>query len=81
MSLADVAAVAQKILDSAARPFILAAQEFRIGASIGISAYPEDGKDELNLLKNADGAMYRAKERGRNNYQFYSVPMNVIRGS
>ncbi len=74
---ADVAAVAQKILDAAARPFILAAQEFRIGASIGISTFPDDGKDMQNLLKNADAAMYRAKERGRNNYQFYSTPPDV----
>ena len=72
--LADVAAVAQKILDAVARPFILAAQEFRIGASIGISAYPGDGKDLRTLLKHADAAMYRAKEQGRNNYQFYSPP-------
>ncbi|MBI2288843.1 MAG: PAS domain S-box protein, partial [Betaproteobacteria bacterium] len=72
--LADVASVAQKILDAAARPFILAAQEFRIGASIGISAYPGDGKDLQTLLKHADAAMYRAKEQGRNNYQFYSPP-------
>ena len=70
----DVAAVAQKILDTITRPFILAAREFRISASIGISAYPEDGKETLNLLKNADAAMYRAKERGKNNYQFYSAP-------
>ncbi len=79
--LADVAAVAQKILDAAARPFMLAAQEFQIGASIGISAFPEDGKDLQTLLKHADAAMYRAKEQGRNNYQFHSPPMNVIRDS
>jgi len=72
--LADVAAVAQKILDAAARPFMLAAKEFHIGASIGISAFPEDGKDLQTLLKNADAAMYRAKVLGRNNYQFHSPP-------
>ncbi len=53
---------------------MLAAREFHIGASIGISAFPEDGKDTLNLLKHADAAMYRAKEQGRNNYQFHSPP-------
>ncbi len=72
----DVAAVAQKILDAVARPFILAAQESWIGASIGISTCPENGKDLETLMKNADAAMYRAKEQGRNNYQFYSAQMN-----
>ncbi len=71
--LADVVAVAQKILDAVARPFLLAAREFHLGASIGISAYPEDGKDMQTLLKHADDAMYRAKEQGRNNYQLYSA--------
>jgi len=72
--LADVAAVAKKILEAVARPFMLAAKEFHIGASIGISAFPEDGKDLQTLLKHADAAMYRAKEQGRNNYQFHSPP-------
>ena len=79
--LSDVAAVAQKILDAVARPFILAARDYHIGASIGISAFPEDGKDLQTLMKNADAAMYRAKEQGRNNYQFYSAPTNVARDS
>ncbi len=79
--LSDVAAVAQKILDAVARPFILAARDYHIGASIGISAFPEDGKDLQTLMKNADAAMYRAKEQGRNNYQFHSAPTNVARDS
>jgi diguanylate cyclase (GGDEF)-like protein len=72
-----VAAVAQKILAAVAAPFILEAQEFHVTASIGISTYPEDSEDISTLLKNADIAMYRAKEQGKNNYQFYSAQMNV----
>jgi diguanylate cyclase (GGDEF) domain len=72
-----VAAVAQKILAAVVKPFIVAAQEFNITASIGISTYPDDSEDMQGLLKNADIAMYRAKEQGKNNYQFYSAQMNV----
>ena len=72
-----VAAVAQKILDAVVKPFIVGAQEFHITASIGISTYPDDSADMQGLLKNADIAMYRAKEQGKNNYQFYSALMNI----
>ena len=72
-----VTAIAQKILAAVAAPFVLEAQEFQITASIGISTYPDDSVDMQNLLKNADIAMYRAKEQGKNNYQFYSAQMNV----
>ena len=74
---AHVAVVAQKILAAVAEPFNLDAQEFQITASIGISTYPGDSKDIQGLMKNADISMYRAKEQGRNNYQFYSAQMNV----
>jgi diguanylate cyclase (GGDEF)-like protein len=72
-----VAAVAQKIIAAVAQPFFLEAHEFHITASIGISTYPDDSKDMQGLLKNADISMYRAKEQGKNNYQFYSVLMNI----
>ena len=72
-----VAAVAQKILAAVVKPVIVGAQEFNITASIGISTYPEDSEDMQGLLKNADIAMYRAKEQGKNNYQFYSALMNI----
>jgi diguanylate cyclase (GGDEF)-like protein/PAS domain S-box-containing protein len=71
------AVVAQKILAAISRSFTLDGQEFHFTASIGISTYPADGDDMQNLLKNADIAMYRAKEQGKNNYQFYSAQMNV----
>lgn len=71
------ATVAQKIVSAIATPFILLGQEFRVTASIGISAYPQDGRDEQTLTKNADIAMYKAKEEGKNNFQFYSEKLNA----
>ncbi len=73
----DVARVAEKILNSLSKPFNLAGREFFITTSIGISLYPDDGEQPETLLKNADTAMYRAKEQGRNNYQHYSAAMNA----
>ena len=70
--LSQVAIVAQKILTSTSKPMVLLGEECRITASIGISIYPKDGEDEQSLMKNADIAMYFAKEEGKNNYQFYS---------
>ena len=74
---ADVAEVAQKILAAVARPVLLESQEFHVTASIGISTCPGDSDDLQGLMKNADIAMYRAKEQGKNNFQFYSAQINV----
>jgi diguanylate cyclase (GGDEF)-like protein/PAS domain S-box-containing protein len=74
---ADVAEVAQKILVAVARPVMIEAQEFHVTASIGISTSPGDSNDLQGLMKNADIAMYRAKEQGKNNFQFYSAQINV----
>jgi len=74
----DAAAhVAEKILAAVARPFTIMGQEFRVTVSIGISSYPEDGLDEQTLTKNADIAMYQAKEGGKNGFQFYAVARNM----
>ncbi len=67
----DAAAVASKILSLIAAPYVVANRELRTAPSIGISIYPHDSSDPLELLKNADVAMYHAKEMGRGNYQFY----------
>tara|TARA_R110002153_G_scaffold273378_1_gene444157 strand:+ start:24137 stop:28714 length:4578 start_codon:yes stop_codon:yes gene_type:complete len=67
---------AQTILDNMARPFIINKQEFVLGASLGIAFYPEDGSNTQELLKNADTAMYFAKNAGGNKYQFFSGEMN-----
>ncbi|MGA2366217.1 MAG: EAL domain-containing protein, partial [Steroidobacteraceae bacterium] len=71
------ATVAQKIITMIANPFVLLGQEFRVTASIGISTYPTDGLDEQTLTKNADIAMYQAKEDGKNQFQFYSEALNA----
>lgn len=70
--IGQVAAVARKILSSATEPISIAGQECRVSASVGIAMYPTDAQDEQTLMKNADMAMYLAKEKGKNNYQFYS---------
>lgn len=70
-------AVARKIVDALAKPLVLAGRQYRPGASIGISTFPSDGRDVLSLQKNADIAMYRAKEEGRGTFQFYSELLNT----
>ena len=72
-----VATVGRKIVDAIALPFTLKGHEVFVTASIGITIYPHDGEDANTLTKNADTAMTRAKERGRNNYQFYTPDMNA----
>jgi diguanylate cyclase (GGDEF)-like protein/PAS domain S-box-containing protein len=68
--------VARKLLAAFARPLYIAGQEYRITASIGISMFPSDAEDEQTLMKNADIAMYRAKEEGKNTCKFYSAKSN-----
>jgi diguanylate cyclase (GGDEF)-like protein len=72
----SVALLMERILKVLDRPFHIDHNKFFISCSIGLSFYPRDGEDVDTLLKNADAAMYRAKERGRNNFQFYTPAMN-----
>ncbi|WP_420935430.1 EAL domain-containing protein [Alteromonas sp. A081] len=67
---------AQNVLDTLSRPFIINKQEFVLGASIGIAFFPDDGVSPQEMLKNADTAMYFAKNNGGNSYQFFSGEMN-----
>lgn len=69
--------VADQILNSLVTPFVLEGREFFVTASIGIALSPQDGNELSQLMKNADTAMYHAKERGKNNFQFYQADMNA----
>lgn len=76
-NLADVSARAQRLVEQLSAPYVLGSNDCQVTASIGISVFPADGNDAQSLLKAADVAMYRAKDTGRNGYQFYSAAMNV----
>lgn len=71
----DTAKIAQKVLEAFGEPFVFDAHELHITTSIGIAIFPNDGEDADTLVKNADIAMYSAKERGRNNYQRWTAAM------
>jgi diguanylate cyclase (GGDEF)-like protein len=73
----DASRVAQRIVDLFSQPFHIENRVIFISPSIGIALYPNDGQDVDTLLKNADTAMYHAKEKGGNSYQFFSEHMNI----
>jgi len=73
----DVAKVARRILEAISLPYSLEGQEVFLSTSIGISLYPFDASTASDLIRNADGAMYQAKEQGRNGYQIYDESMNA----
>jgi diguanylate cyclase (GGDEF)-like protein/PAS domain S-box-containing protein len=72
---ADAASMARKILAILADPFLIQKRELFVEASIGIGIYPDDGADAETLVTNVDTAMYRAKETGRNSFQFFTRKM------
>lgn len=74
----EAARVSQKVMDIFGRPFMPASQEIYVTPSMGVTIYPLDGRDSDSLLRNADTAMYRAKEYGRNNFRFYTTDMNTL---
>ncbi|MDO6805552.1 GGDEF domain-containing protein, partial [Wenyingzhuangia sp. 1_MG-2023] len=68
--------VAERILKELNQPYYIGKHQLFLSASIGIATYPNDGDSVIELLKNADMAMYHAKDAGRNNLQFYNAAMN-----
>jgi diguanylate cyclase (GGDEF)-like protein/PAS domain S-box-containing protein len=76
-NIQDVSKIGQRILNEISQPFEIGAHDIHITASIGITIYPIDTEDPDDLLKYADIAMYQVKDKGRNNYQFYTESMNA----
>ena len=74
----EAAQVARKLLSTAIQPIEIQGQECRVTASVGIATFPADAADAQALMKNADAAMYLAKEEGKNNYQFHSRSTNAL---
>jgi diguanylate cyclase (GGDEF)-like protein/PAS domain S-box-containing protein len=72
------ARIAQKILDCFSKPFRVLDHELHVTGSLGISMFPSDGNDAETLIRNADTALHRAKEQGRNRYQLYAPAMNAV---
>ncbi len=75
--MTEVYHLTERMLEVFKQPWILNEREFYVTASIGISVYPNDGSDLQELIKNADAAMYRAKEVGKNNFQVYTQELNL----
>jgi diguanylate cyclase (GGDEF)-like protein/PAS domain S-box-containing protein len=73
----DAGIAARRMLQAGTEPYSIDRHELHITASIGVSVYPDDGQDAEALIKNADTAMYQAKENGRQNYQFFKPTMTV----
>ncbi|MBT4218461.1 MAG: EAL domain-containing protein [Rhodospirillaceae bacterium] len=73
----DAHLLAQRILDALAKPFRLNEQESFISGSIGVTLFPSDATNAQDLIRNADSAMYKAKEHGKDNYQFFTADMNA----
>ena len=74
----DLASVIQRVHAAIAQPWQAGRREFHVSSSIGVAVYPSDGRTADVLLRNADAAMYKAKENGRNGYQFFTAELNQV---
>ncbi len=73
----DAAVAAERLMDAMTAPFVIQGHSLHVSCSMGISIYPEHGQDGENLIKNADAAMYRAKDSGRNDFRLFAADMNA----
>lgn len=76
--LSTVISLLERVLLTVATPVLLAGRELQVSASLGVAMFPDDGGDAASLLKHADVAMYSAKARGRNNFQFFTPELNRV---
>jgi diguanylate cyclase (GGDEF)-like protein/PAS domain S-box-containing protein len=74
----SVATILERVLEAVAQPWRHGTRDFELTCSVGVALYPDDGNDAAALLKHADSAMYRAKEQGRNNFQFFTDDLNLL---
>lgn len=74
----SVISLLERVLTEVGKPVTLTGREFQVSASLGVAMFPQDGNDAQTLLKHADAAMYAAKGKGRNNFQFYTSELNQI---
>ncbi len=75
--ISSAAVAAERFMDAMTTRFVIQGHSLSVGCSLGISIFPEDGADNETLIKNADAAMYSAKDGGRNNFQFFTADMNA----
>lgn len=76
--LNSIISLLERVLAEISEPVLLAEREYQVGASLGTAIFPQDGSDAQTLLKHADSAMYAAKSKGRNNFQFYTSELNKV---
>jgi diguanylate cyclase (GGDEF)-like protein/PAS domain S-box-containing protein len=76
-NLEEPARIGQRLLDALQSPFNIQDHQLHVRCSIGIAVYPKDGETAETLIKNADAALYRTKQKGKNNYNFYTSTMNA----
>lgn len=74
----SIISLLERVLQEVSRPITLRGRDWQVGASLGVAVYPTDGEDSSTLLRHADIAMYAAKARGRNNFQFFTHEMNRV---